>query len=425
MNFALSAVFPGGIWPITALLNIYLISLALFPFIGRRIESARSTISSMFRPNWSLLITLVAFLIFVQISYYFLRTQSYLRNCSKCIGETKRDYARKGPIYMSPTKARRPIGADPDGERVNATFVILARNSDIVGLKTTIPMLERRFNHRFKYPYVFLNDAPFTEAFKDEMRKLSDSAMSFGTIPPEHWSYPSWINVTKADEARADMDKRRIIYGGSLPYRHMCRFNSGFFFRHPLLQEYEYYWRVEPHVEFFCDIEYDPFVYMKKNNKKYGFVIMLHEYHETIPTLWSTTKKFIQDNKNLITENNSLALIQRDDGSYNNCHFWSNFEIGSLDFFRSEKYLRYFEYLDKTGGFFYERWGDAPVHSIAAAMFLSLKEIHYFEDIGYYHAPFYNCPSNPALQLNCNCDPSKNVNNNHECFRIFKSVARP
>lgn len=28
--------------------------------------------------------------------------------------------------------------------------------------------------------------------------------------------------------------------------------------------------RVEPSVEFFCDLDYDPFLYMQENNKKYG-----------------------------------------------------------------------------------------------------------------------------------------------------------
>ncbi|RUS25501.1 nucleotide-diphospho-sugar transferase [Jimgerdemannia flammicorona] len=47
-------------------------------------------------------------------------------------------------------------------------------------------------------------------------------------------------------------------------------FESGFFFRHPLLDEFDYYWRVEPSVEFFCDIDYDPFLYMQYTGKKYG-----------------------------------------------------------------------------------------------------------------------------------------------------------
>ena len=38
--------------------------------------------------------------------------------------------------------------------------------------------------------------------------------------------------------------------------------------------------------------------------------------------------------------------------TYNGCHFWSNFEIGSLAFWRSEAYRKYFEHLDKAGGFF-------------------------------------------------------------------------
>jgi hypothetical protein len=33
---------------------------------------------------------------------------------------------------------------------------------------------------------------------------------------------------------------------------------------------------------------------------------------------------------------------------------WSNFEIADLEFWRSEAYTKYFEYLDSAGGFYYE-----------------------------------------------------------------------
>lgn len=33
---------------------------------------------------------------------------------------------------------------------------------------------------------------------------------------------------------------------------------------------------------------------------------------------------------------------------------WSNFEIGDLDFWRNEAYMKFFEYLDSRGGFYYE-----------------------------------------------------------------------
>lgn len=35
---------------------------------------------------------------------------------------------------------------------------------------------------------------------------------------------------------------------------------------------------------------------------------------------------------------------------------WSNFEIGDLNFWRSDAYMAFFEHLDSTGGFYYERW---------------------------------------------------------------------
>jgi len=86
------------------------------------------------------------------------------------------------------------------------------------------------------------------------------------------------------------MVAEKVIYGGSVPYRNMCRFNSGFFYRHELLQNYRYYWRVEPNVKFFCDLDYDPFLIMQDQKKIYGFTISLFEYQATIPTLWETVR---------------------------------------------------------------------------------------------------------------------------------------
>jgi len=41
--------------------------------------------------------------------------------------------------------------------------------------------------------------------------------------------------------------------------------------------------------------------------------------------------------------------------NYNMCHFWSNFEIARLDFFRSKEYEDFFEMMDHSGGFWAER----------------------------------------------------------------------
>lgn len=89
---------------------------------------------------------------------------------------------------------------------------------------------------------------------------------------------------------------------------------------------------------------------------------------------------------------------------------WSNFEVGDLNWLRSKAYIDYFESLDQDGGFFYERWGDAPVHSIAAGLMLPKEQIHFFNDIAYYHVPFTHCPTGEKVRLDrrCHCNPKDN-----------------
>jgi alpha 1,2-mannosyltransferase len=319
-----------------------------------------------------------------------------------------------GAADIQKTTIKEPSSLPPavaSGPRMNATFVTLARNQDVWDIARSIRQVEDRFNRKFNYDWVFLNDADFDDTFKKVTTSLTSGNTKYGKIPKEHWSFPEWIDVDKAAKVRDEMHEKKIIYGDSVSYRHMCRYESGFFFRHPIMLEYEWYWRVEPSIELFCDINYDTFKFMADNGKKYSFVLSLYEYVETIPTLWDSVKGFMKEHPEHIAKDNSMAFVSDDGGAkYNHCHFWSNFEIGNLNWLRSKAYIDYFEKLDKDGGFFYERWGDAPVHSIAAALMLSKKELHFFNDIAYYHVPFTHCPTGEDYRMEhkCHCKPQDN-----------------
>ncbi|CED85436.1 glycosyltransferase family 15 protein [Phaffia rhodozyma] len=312
------------------------------------------------------------------------------------------------------------------GEKVNAAFVILARNSDLWSLADSIKQMERAFNHWANYPYVFLNEEPFSEEFKQYTQGLTKARCSYGLIEPDHWRQPSWINEEKASAAREEMIKKKVIYGHSVPYRNMCRFNSGFFYRHPLLANVDYYWRIEPGVKFFCDLPYDPFLVMKQKKAVYGFTLSLLEYIETIPTLWQATMEFMKSRPDLKVEGNAEAFLSDDGGAhYNLCHFWSNFELGDLNFWRSEPYQAYFDFLDAKGGFYYERWGDAPVHSIGAALFAKKEQILWFSDIGYRHEPFQHCPQGEEhTRGKCSCNPKDNFDWEwYSCTKRFTNLS--
>ncbi|KAF9053701.1 glycosyltransferase family 15 protein [Hymenopellis radicata] len=306
--------------------------------------------------------------------------------------------------------------------KANATFVLLARNSDINGVAASMQSVEDRFNKHYNYPWVLLNDEPFTQEFIERVSVLTRAPISFGLIPTEHWRQPDWIDEDRALAGRQKMMAQRIIYADA-SYRNMCRFNSGFFFRHELLQPYRYYWR--PDIKFFCDIAYDPFVYMQEHEKIYSFTVSLLEWEPTIPTLWSTVKEFIALNPNYVDPQNAMDYLSNDGGdTYNLCHFWSNFEIADLDFWRSERYQAFFDFLEAKGGFYYERWGDAPVHSIAAALFARRDQIHFFRDIGYKHEHFQHCPQGDQwAQGRCSCDPNDSFDYApNSCVKKFEDL---
>jgi hypothetical protein len=51
-------------------------------------------------------------------------------------------------------------------QRANATFLMLSPNDDVNRAVITIKELEDRFNLKYGYPWVFLNEKPFSEDFK-------------------------------------------------------------------------------------------------------------------------------------------------------------------------------------------------------------------------------------------------------------------
>lgn len=71
---------------------------------------------------------------------------------------------------------------------------------------------------------------------------------------------------------------------------------------------------------------------------KYGFTLAVLEGPRTIPTLWDVTRDFMDARPELLPEANLLDFVTDASFEYNMCHFWSNFELGDLRWFRSAQY---------------------------------------------------------------------------------------
>lgn len=159
---------------------------------------------------------------------------------------------------------------DTSKPRANAAFVVLARNKELEGVIQSIKSIERHFNRWYHYPYVFLNDGDFNSTFMETVKNYTSSPVEFGKVGPEMWGFPEWIDPKVAKEGIAKQGDAAVMYGGLESYHAMCRFYSGyasrcrlatqkltwtsFFYKHPLLAKYEWYWRLEPEIKYFCDI---------------------------------------------------------------------------------------------------------------------------------------------------------------------------
>jgi mannosyltransferase len=132
---------------------------------------------------------------------------------------------------------------------------------------------------------------------------------------------------------------------------------------------------------------------MEQHNKTYGFVIAIKELVETVPNLFRYASAYKRQNnfkskglwemflkeqpkeekpkpvespQSLPDEVLQMDPVEKEElpevdpegmegESYNMCHFWSNFEIARLDFFRSKEYEDFFNMMDRSGGFWAER----------------------------------------------------------------------
>lgn len=278
-------------------------------------------------------------------------------------------------------------GPAGDKTRVSATLLALVRNEEVDGMVSAMEDLERTWNGKFNYPWTFFNDVAFDEEFKKRTQAVTNATCHYELIPKEHWEVPEWINDDLVRESAQILKDDGVQYASMVSYHQMCRWNSGMFYKHPALKDVRYYWRVEPKVHFFCDVDYDVFAYMQDNNKTYGFTINLYDAPKSIPTLWPETVDFLAEHPEYLAKNNAMDWLtdssrrpehNRLANGYSTCHFWSNFEIADMNFWRSQAYEDYFNHLDRAGGFFYERWGDAPVHSLAVGLFEDKNKVHWY-----------------------------------------------
>tara|TARA_Y100000296_G_C5156750_1_gene249520 strand:- start:580 stop:1404 length:825 start_codon:yes stop_codon:yes gene_type:complete len=172
--------------------------------------------------------------------------------------------------------------------------------------------------------------------------------------------------------------------GFGMGYRHMCRFFCGEFYKMPQLDDYKYYMRMDTDSFILGPVNYNVFKYMETNNKNYGYIptAIQRDNPKVIEDLWNMSLVWYEKNSNI--------CIRSPEDITEGLMYYTNFEIGNINWFKNSMYKDYYSFLDQSGGIFTKRWGDAPMRFLALSMLMSDEQKYPICNIPYQHGACYN-----------------------------------
>lgn len=68
---------------------------------------------------------------------------------------------------------------------------------------------------------------------------------------------------------------------------------------------------------------------------------------------------------------------------------YNNFFLSSVSFWRRPDVQKLLHFIDRSGGIYTHRWGDALIHAAVVQMFLLDKQVHKFSDWTYEHSTLW------------------------------------
>ncbi|MCH9609113.1 MAG: hypothetical protein S4CHLAM45_08760 [Chlamydiales bacterium] len=286
-----------------------------------------------------------------------------------------------------------------------AAIIYLIKGGAGEKLKLSLTSLDRFFNRRMDYPVLIFHEECTDEQMK-EIRSWSTSTIEFVHLN-EYMKLPDYpgLSLPQVERWSEGLDGGRKAFNAG--YRQMCRFFLHTLVLHPRMYEFDYYWRFDDDSYLTEEITYDPFAFMEQNGMVYGYrTIEIENVRECLglDLLWKEVKEFAKREK--LSTRYLKRFVSDWRGRYKGLNFYNNFEINKISFWRENTlYLKFFETLDKTLGFYKYRWGDSNVRAMSVPLFLTPDQVHHFGDIGYRHNDHYAEPGGDRVVYSKDGDP--------------------
>ncbi|KAI8072859.1 nucleotide-diphospho-sugar transferase [Gongronella butleri] len=297
-----------------------------------------------------------------------------------------------------------------DGLPVRGVFYMTAHNEDIGQVRETMRSVKDNINTA-DYPWVFLSSSGFTYEFVKYVSMLANGRAFFGYMDPEAFAVPQWVHTRFMESSLRALGSNKDIYmGGSLLHHQTMRYQSGLFYHHPLFQDVQMVWKMEPGMSFKCNVADDPFMTLRQANQSLGFVLTAQSLTQMeYKDMRTFIKQYLKDHHRMIKHpKETIFKAMLLDDAYYGCQIGHLTEILDMQFLKSFHHQHLFNFMDNSGGFFYAPWSDAMFRSIAAGFFLRMDQVRYFNEIGVIHPQGSHCPFDLDLRRQCSCDPQRN-----------------
>ncbi|KAK3835825.1 MAG: nucleotide-diphospho-sugar transferase [Linnemannia elongata] len=277
------------------------------------------------------------------------------------------------------TKADEPVY---EVVKANGVLVmVVTSDGEVQEARETIRHIEDRFNRGRHYPWVILSPQPLSDRTQTLLQHIPSA--SWLTTTNQQWKFPRWIEALKV--RNGDFSRLKLgLNATSVAVRQRRRYMSGFLAQHELLDGYEFFWRVDPGLIVFCDLDDDPMLAMKHAGQKFAWSVSAAVNEAGTPGAWSIIQKFKETYLNHIPQPNDESFITRESlDEYSACSYNVQNSIGSIEFFRSPGYTDYFNMIDKEGPIYYERWEDDTVITIGLSLLLPRSDIRFLKELGW------------------------------------------
>jgi Glycolipid 2-alpha-mannosyltransferase/Nucleotide-diphospho-sugar transferase len=301
----------------------------------------------------------------------------------------------------APSVSFKKLPMEQRSSRARGAIIYLTDGSEskVSDLKKSLQYLDTYCNDRFHFPIIIFStlgsdQIQLTQSQKLDIQKSTRSLLNFTEV--DFGMYEAKANSQPNTIADPEKLSSWPVKTRSIGYRNMCYFFSGPIAFHPALQSFEYFWRLDSDSFLLSSIDKDPFLEMKSNGWKYGYITTQCDWHVVTEGISPIVEKSTGVNLGSVLPpafsdsscKRGSSNIEQQSG-YNNRIFYNNFEFVDLSVIRSKSYQSAWEKIDEAGGIYSHRWGDAPIRTMLIHSLLPASAIHQFHEMSYYHTGFY------------------------------------